>query len=299
MTVFAPVRSLGLLVVLVGTIAPLAGGCRQQEAPAPPVATPTVTLNHPKAPLGSPIEITYSFAVASSATFDRNYRVMVHVVDTDEELMWTDDHDPPVPTTQWTPGQRIEYTRTVFVPIYPYVGEASIQVGLYSTADQKRLPLEGEEVGRRAYKVARLQLAPQTENVFTVFKDGWHPSEVAEHNASVEWQWTKKEATLAFKNPKRNTMFYLDVDNPGGVFNEQQQVQVRVRDQVVDTFTLTPGHEMLRKIQLTEAHLGSTETVELRISVDKSFVPALVNASSKDPRELGVRVFHAFVEPVR
>ncbi len=299
MTVFAPVRSLGLLVALTGTVVSLAAGCRTREAPAPPVATPTLTLNHSKAPLGSPLEITYSFVVAGNTAFDQKYRVMVHVVDADEELMWTDDHDPPVPTTEWKPGQRIEYMRTVFVPVYPYVGEASIQLGLYSTADQTRLPLEGEEVGKRAYKVGRLQLAPQTENVFTVFKDGWHPSEVAERNAAVEWQWTKKEATLAFKNPKQDTVFYLDLDNPGGVFNEQQQVQVRVGDQIVDTFALTPGHEILRKIRLTGANLGSADMAELRISVDKTFVPALVNPTAKDPRELGVRVFHAFIEPVR
>ena len=37
---------------------------------------------------------------------------------------------------------------------------------------------------------------------------------------------------------------------------------------------------------------------ELRIVVDKTFVPALTpEAASKDPRELGVRVFHAFVDP--
>ena len=281
-------------------IAPLAAGCRKKEAPAPPVATPAVTLNHSKAPLGSPIEITYKFVVASDATFDQDYRVMVHVVDTDEELMWTDDHNPPVPTSQWKPGQTIEYTRTVFVPVYPYVGDAAILIGLYSAADEKRLPLGGEDAGRRAYKVGRLLLAPQTDNVFTVFKDGWHPAEVAEHNASVEWQWTKKVATLVFKNPKKDSLFYFDLDNPGGVFNEQQQVQVRLRDDVVDTFTLTPGHEVLRKIPLAEAKLGSADMAELQISVDKTFVPALVNAaSSKDPRELGVRVFHAFVEPVR
>ena len=300
MTVSASIRSLGLFVVLVGMIAPLAAGCRKKEAPAPPVATPAVTLNHPKAPLGSPIEITYKFVVASDATFDQDYRVMVHVVDTDEELMWTDDHNPPVPTRQWKPGQTIEYTRTVFVPVYPYVGDASILIGLYSTADQKRLPLAGEDAGRRAYNVGRLLLAPQTDNVFTVFKDGWHPAEVAEHNASVEWQWTKKAATLVFKNPKKDSLFYFDLDNPGGVFNEQQQVQVRLGDDVVDTFTLTPGHEVLRKVTLAEAKLGSADMVELQISVDKTFVPALVDAaSSKDPRELGVRVFHAFVEPVR
>jgi hypothetical protein len=30
--------------------------------------------------------------------------------------------------------------------------------------------------------------------------------------------------------------------------------------------------------------------------VDKTFVPSAINASNKDPRELGVRVFHAFVD---
>jgi len=37
---------------------------------------------------------------------------------------------------------------------------------------------------------------------------------------------------------------------------------------------------------------------ELHITVDKTFVPALLNAAaSKDPRELGVRVFHAYIDP--
>jgi len=36
----------------------------------------------------------------------------------------------------------------------------------------------------------------------------------------------------------------------------------------------------------------------VRIVVDKTYIPALVpGANSKDPRELGVRVFHAFVDP--
>ena len=33
------------------------GACRKKEAPAPPLATPSVTLNHEKTPLGSPIDI--------------------------------------------------------------------------------------------------------------------------------------------------------------------------------------------------------------------------------------------------
>jgi len=271
--------------------------CRRKEAPAPAVATPSVSLNHDKAPLGSPIDITYKFVVANDAHFAEDYRVLVHVVDADEELIFAFDHNPPVPTSQWKPGQTIEYTKTVFIPIYPYVGEASIQVGLHSTVNQKRLPLAGEDIGQRAYRVARIQLQPQTENVFTVFKDGWHPAEVAEHNATVEWQWTKKAATLTFKNPKKDSVFYFDVDNPGSVFNEPQQVRITMNERVLDEFTLQPKQPELRKIPLKADQLGAGDVSELVVTVDKTYVPAVVMSSSKDPRELGVRVFHAFVDP--
>ena len=271
-------------------------GCRRKEPPAPPVATPSVTLNHDKAPLGSPIEITYKFVVASDAHFDQDYRVMSHIVDADEQMMWDDDHMPPVPTTQWKPGQTIEYTRTVFVRVYPYVGEAAIHVGLYSGTTQKRLPLAGEDVGQRAYKVARLQLQPQTENVYTVYKAGWNNAETAEHNAAIEWTWTKKDATLDFKNPKKDCVFYLDLDQPGKAFDEQH-VQVSLNGAMVNDFALKPGDRLLKKIPLTTAQLGNDDTAELQIAVDRTFVPALLPASnSKDPRELGVRVFHAFVD---
>ena len=40
--------------------------CRRKEPPAPPMATPSVTLSHDKTPLGSPIDINYKFIVASN-----------------------------------------------------------------------------------------------------------------------------------------------------------------------------------------------------------------------------------------
>lgn len=273
-------------------------GCRRKGAAEPPVATPSVAINRERAPLGSPIDLTYRFAVAPDAHFTEDYKVMVHVLDADDQMIFAFDHAPHVPTTKWQPGQTIEYTRTEFLPVFPYVGNATIQVGLYSTATQKRLKLTGDDMGQRAYRVAHLQLQPQTENVYTVFKDGWHPAEVAEHNALVQWQWTKKHATLAFRNPKKDSTVYLDVDNPGGVFNETQNVRVLLRDQEVDSFALAPKQQLLRKIRITAAQLDGGDMVELYIDVDKTFVPALVTAAnSKDPRELGVRVFHAFVQP--
>lgn len=276
----------------------LLAGCGSSEPQEPPVATPTVSINHERAPAGSPIEISYKFVVANDATFPEDYRVFAHVVDTDEERMWDDDHNPPTPTSQWKPGQTIEYTRTIFVPIFPYVGEATVQVGLHSLKDQRRLVLAAEDVGQRAYKVARFQLLPQTENLFTVWKEGWHPSEVAQINATVEWQWTKKEGTLSFKNPKKDAVFYLEVDSPSPGLHGNQVVQVVMGGQILEQFTLSPTERVLKKIKLPAAQMGAAEMAELQIVVDKTFVPAQVSgANSKDPRELGVRVFHAFVDP--
>jgi hypothetical protein len=154
-------------------------------------------------------------------------------------------------------------------------------------------------VSQRAYKVARLQLQPQTENVFLVFKDGWHPAETPGTNAQVEWQWTKKSATIAFRNPKRDATFYLDVDNPGSAFTEPQQLQLSIGGQPVDSFTVTPkAPPQLHRTKLTSEQMGTGDMTELRIDVDKTFVPAqIAAANSKDQRELGVRVFHAFVQP--
>jgi hypothetical protein len=274
-------------------------GCRSKEPATAPLATPSVTIARPAAALGSPLDITYKFVVAPDAHFDQDYHVMVHVVDVSDELIWTDDHLPPTPTSQWKPGQTIEYVRTIFVPVRPYVGEATMQVGLYTTANQKRAALNGDDAGQRAYRVAKLQLLPQTENVLVVFKDGWHPAEGADHDASVEWQWTKKDATLTFKNPRKDATLYLDLDNPGGVWHETQNVQLNIGSQPVAQFALTPGQQVLRKIPLPAAQMGGGDNVELHIGVDKTFVPALVPGSnSKDPRELGVRVFHAFVQPI-
>ncbi len=290
-----PCLAIASLIIAAG-ITSLAA-CRGKETSSPPVATPTVTLNHDRAPAGSPIEITYKFVVAPGASFAQDYRVMAHVVDTDEELMWTDDHQPPTPTSQWKPGQTIEYTRTAFVPIFPYVGDASIQLGLYSTTDQKRLALSGIDIGQHAYKVAHFQLTPQTDNLFTVYKDGWHPGETADKNAAVDWQWTKKDATLAFKNPRKDAVLYLDMDSPGANLHGDQQVTVTLGGQTLDQVTLKPEDRVLRKVTLPAAQMGSEEMSELQIVVDKTFVPMDVPGSgSKDPRELGVRVFHAYID---
>jgi hypothetical protein len=266
---------------------------------APPVGSVAVSLSRPRIALGSPVEVTYTFTVAADAPALGVRTVFVHFLDANDELMWTDDHEPPTPTSEWKPGQRVEYTRTMFVGRYPYVGAAKVVAGLYSPGTNERLKLSNEDRGDRSYKVADFELLPQTENIFVIFKDGWHQSEVvADGPQRTEWQWTKKEATLAFRNPRRDVLLYLDADNPATSANSAQQVDVLIGDQVLGSVPLEKGAPaVVRKMPISAAQLGTADMVELRLVVDKTFVPALEpGGATADTRELGARVFHAFVQ---
>jgi len=267
-------------------------GCRQKEPDMPAVATPTVTFSRDRVALGSPVKVTYRFQVAANATFDRDYWVFVHVLNPQGEALWNDDHLPATPTTQWKPGQTVEYTRTVFVPNYPYIGEANVRIGLYSQADGKRLVLAAPEASRREYTVAKVELLPQSENVFLIYKDGWHPAEVDAANPNSEWQWTQKRAAFSFRNPKKDVNFYLEYDARTDLFTPPQQATIKVGDAVLTTFTVDSRERKLLVIPIAAAQLGSGDMVEMAIELDKTFKPG-----GADPRELGFRVYHTFIEP--
>ena len=143
------------LVALVG-----ATGCSRAEEGAPCVATPSMTLARDRAAIGSPFKATYKFDVAQNAAIPQDYLVFVHVLDEQGERLWGDDHSPAVPTSKWQPGQKVEYTRTVFVPNYPYIGPAHVRIGLYSPTASQRLPLCATDVSRREYEVGEVPVAP-------------------------------------------------------------------------------------------------------------------------------------------
>src|SRR5688572_7952909 len=267
-------------------------GCRKREPDMPPVATPNVTFARDRVAIGSPVKVTYRFQVAANARFDGDYWVFVHVLNPQGEQLWNDDHLPPTPTSQWKPGQTVEYTRTIFVPNYPHIGEAAVRIGLYSQADGKRLVLAAPEVSRREYVVAKLDLLPQSENVFLIYKDGWHPAEIASENPMSEWQWTQKRASFSFRNPKKDANFYLDYDARSDLFTPPQQVTLRIGDTVLKTFAADVKEKTLVIVPITPAQFGDGEMVEMSIELDKTFKPG-----GADPRELGIRVYHAFIEP--
>ena len=279
------------IVALLLCALPFVAACSRNEPAAPPVATATLTVNKDKAPIGSPLNMTYKFDVAPNASFDADYAVFVHVVGPDGETLWQDDHRPSVPTSQWKPGQTVQYSRLIFVPNYPYLGDVTIRIGLYNPATGKRLSLAGEAVGKQEYAVGRLNLLPQAENVYLIYKDGWHPPEIDSNNPLVEWQWTKKSATLAFKNPKRDATFYVKYDARTDLFNPPQQVALKVAGQPLATFTADAKDPILKTFPISAAQFGDGDMTQITFEVDRTFT------APNDVRELGIRIYQTFIEP--
>jgi hypothetical protein len=270
----------------------LSMSCGGKSADEPPVATPSLTFNRGQVAIGSPVKLTYKFTVLPNASFDADYWVFVHVLDPSGERLWTEDHLPSPPTSQWKPGQTVQYTRTVFVPNYPYIGEAVVRLGLYNPSNSKRLTLDAPEVSRKEYVVAKFQLLPQSENIFLIYKEGWHPAEVASDNPTSEWQWTKKIATISFRNPKKDATLYLEYDARTDLFKPPQQVTFRLGDQPVATFAADSRDKKLLTFPIAASQFGAADMADLVIDVDRTF-----NPGGGDQRELGIRVFHVFVEP--
>ena len=288
-------RALLVLAVLVAACA----GCARKTDDGVPVATANVTLAATSAAIESPVDVTYKFVVSPNApTMTKNYRVFVHFNDATGQQLWTDDHLPPTPTAEWKPGATITYTRTMFVPKVPYTGETTIDVGLYLPNSNEHAPMIANASGTRANRVATLEVKPQVSSTLVLFASGWHDAEVVPESPGVEWRWSKSESTLVFRNPKQDVTFMLDLDQPQADLSGPQRIDIRSRQTVLDSFTLKPGDHVVRRVPISSAALGNDDNVELTLAVSPTFTPAyLPGATSKDVRTLGVRVFHAYIQP--
>jgi hypothetical protein len=277
----------------------VAGGCSKADT-APAVAKVTVTPGRTSEGQGAPIEITYRFDVLPGAAIAADYRVFVHVLNADRQPLWDDDHDPPIPTSRWKPGQVVEYSRFGFIPRMATPGEATIEAGLYR--DNTRLPLEGPDPSSRgsltrAYRVAALQIQPQASNVKLILMSGWHPEESLPTDPTRTWAWTKKAAVLSFANPRADSLFYLQYDARPDLFaGHPQQISVSLDGKPLETFAADSATPVVRRIPITTATFGAAEMVTLKIETDQTFIPASLPQGSRDPRELGIRVYHTFLE---
>ena len=258
---------------------------------------PSVSFNQERAALGSPVEITYTWKVGSDVPkMAEDYRALVHFLDSHEVMLFEDDHVPVPPPTQWQAGQTYTYKRTKFIPIYPYVGDVQIRMGMYPQDGRgERLALKGEDAGLREYKVGKMVLQPQTENIFLVYKEGWHNPEASPQNPSVERTWTKKDALVSFKNPKEDVVIYLEADTNAKAFAAPPVLTLSVNGNTGVQIPIENSDPFLKKIRVKAADLGTDEWVDLRLAMSESFVPKAKGVNAHDDRELGLLVHHLFV----
>jgi hypothetical protein len=284
------------LAVFVAGGATLFPACRRKPAEVNPIQ-PAIKVNRERAPLGSAIEATYTWSLEPGAKkIPPGYRAFVHFLDSHKVVLFTDDHVPTPAPESWEAGKTYSYSRTVFVPIYPYVGEAQIAIGLYPAQGRgERIVLKGEDIGLRAFKVAKIELLPQTENIFLVYKDGWHNPEPHPENPALERTWTKKEALVSFKNPRKDVVVYLEADASPKFFPAPPVLTVTV-GQAGLLVPIEGSDVFLRRIRVKAADLGNEEWVDLRLSMNQSFVPKLLTPPlNSDDRELGLLVYHLHV----
>lgn len=285
LTIFVTTAALGLLVA----------GCGSSD---PPVGTVAIGVNRTAVPLGGPLEMTFRFVTAPQLQrLNQDYRVLVHFLDDKEELMWADDHQPPVPTSSWMPGQTISYTRHTTVPMYPYIGDATIAVGLYSESTGERLTLAGEDLGQQAYRGGALRLEPQAESSFLLYEDGWYDDEI-NSESNQQWRWTSERASISFRNPRSNAVLYLRFDGrPDLVPEGQQSVEVRAGEQLLKEFLLDSREPRYEQVEVGAGFMGKDDMARIELHITPTFVPSEVESGGHDERRLGVRFYYVFVQP--
>ena len=271
-------------------------GCAE---PPPPVAGVALELDRSTVSLGAPLDLHFRFDVLPDldAGPTEDYRVFVHFLDERAQVLWTEDHDPPVPTSEWTPGRSIEYSRRVKIPMYPYIGESVIATGLYSPRDGTRLALTGTELDQLAYRVASIRLEPQHESSFVTYGEGWHEAEFSA-DGRTQWRWTTGRGVLSFRNPNRDSRFVLEFDGRADLFDPDQRLSLVIGDRTIEELEIDTTEVVYVTCEIPAADLGSDDIVNLELRVDRTFTPADIGDGPQDTRELGVRVYYTYFEPL-
>ena len=262
---------------------------------AAPRASIAVSPAQASAEAGAPIDLDYRLSkVTDAAPLTGNIWVFVHMLDEGGTLLWTDDHPAPAPGSWAT--EAVSYRRTMFVPRIPSTGRVRVEAGLFSKDDGARVPLAGVDRGGHSYDVAAFEMKPASNAVFVSFGDGWHGAERDAGEAGREWRWSKGDARLSFRNPRRDAAVWLELDQPVTAVGAQT-VELRVESTLRASVKVVPGARRIERVALPVAQLGTGPMVDLDLHVQPTFVPAsTAGVANQDTRELGVRVFSVYVQ---
>ncbi len=282
----------GTVAVAVATLLPV--GCTE---PLKPIAVATLAVSRARVPQGAAVDVSIQFDVSPALEpLREDHRAILHAFDGNGGLLWTIDHEPPVPTSAWQPGRSIRYTERVRIPTYPYVGPVVLAIALHAPRSGTRLPLVGNDLGDFVYAAATLTLEQRSESSFIAYDDGWHALE-STGDGRVTWRWTTERAAFSFRNPRRPAKLLLEVQARPRVFDRPQSLSLVVGNRQLREETLGTDAVVHLDYALTQDDLGDHDVVRMELRIDPTFVPAEVTGGS-DTRTLGVRVLDVYVEPL-
>jgi len=205
-------------------------------------------------------------------------------------LLFQDDHVPPVPTSKWEPGQEYKYTRRIYIPSFidefdpTFKGDETLRlsVGLYNPYDRSGGP-------QREVMTTKLKVFPPPPDMpEIVYEKGWYDQEIDPNAPLKKWRWVGSEARCIVDNPGRDGLLVIR----GGVNKEiipDQKVIFKINDVVLDEFI--PSEITFEKSYTVKKEmLGDKDEFILTVGVDKTFIPSKVFPQNKDERELGCQI---------
>lgn len=259
---------------------------------------PSLQINKKSAEMGTPIEVTYSFSTKKDyVALMKDMTVFCHFLDPKKNIRFQDDHMPPPPfkTSLWRSNEHYHYTRTVFIPKNIPAGEYSVALGIYDPAKSARIEMDAKSASHRAYDMGKILIEIPPQEPIIQYSKGWYDPESVTNDPGVHWRWTKTEAILKVKNPNVDALLYLKADGNPEYFKDQPQlVTVSVGQNAIDTFPVETNEPFFKKWEVSKAKLGADKMLEIKVSVDRTFVPA-EDKVSPDMRELGIRVYELYL----
>jgi hypothetical protein len=234
-------------------------------------ATPTVVIAETDSAMaGRAVTMRYSWQVDPQFKAPAQpYRVFVHFLGEDDKLAFTDDHETPIAMSQWQPGARYEYVRTVVLP--DRAQTFKIRAGLFSAAFPYKATVSDGQGGEDFPTVTTIHVRGNDtlaeESV--AGGEGFDRWEIDGRATSRQSRWVGRRGKFLFlQRPEGSTLllqgFTMRSRLPG-------QAKITVR---VGSLEVTQGlaNDDRLVLQLDVPGDGTTKLVEGQIEADQSFL---------------------------
>ncbi len=133
--------------------------------------------------LASPGRIYVTLDWEVRAPLEKDYRVFLHFVDEDGEILFQGDYTPETPTSTWK-GRFVTQSQAG-IPADVRLGEDyELRAGLFAPS-LRRVPLEGLDDGNRAIRLGRISLEGQEGKLLGILWEAYDPPAEPPHIARL------------------------------------------------------------------------------------------------------------------